>query len=276
LSKRRRRRPATQTPRGATQAAALASAGQSAATSGTAGRPPAASPTRSTRAEARADARAKSRAARRSRSSSKGRDRSLLFLGGGAIAIVGAAIAALLLTQGGSTPIASPSAPAASPATVTGDALPLFVATADDPAVGTPSPGFQASSFDGEPVSVSADGRAKLLLFLAHWCPHCQAEVPVVQDWVDAGRLPADVDLVSVATSIDASLPNYPPDAWLEREGWTPPTAVDPDNAIANQFGLPSFPYWVTVNADGSVAQRLTGELSPEQLDQLVAPLSAS
>ena len=32
-------------------------------------------------------------------------------------------------------------------------------------------------SFDGTPVEIAPDGKAKLVVFLAHWCPHCRAEV---------------------------------------------------------------------------------------------------
>ena len=123
-------------------------------------------------------------------------------------------------------------------------------------------------------TAITADGTAKLLLFLAHWCPHCQAEVPVVQDWVDAGSLPADVELISVSTAIDPGRPNYPPDAWLDREGWTAPVIVDESGAVADAYGLSAFPFWVFVNADGTVAGRLSGELTPEQLDTVVASLA--
>ena len=77
-------------------------------------------------------------------------------------------------------------------------------------------------------MAIAADGRPKILLFLAHWCPHCQREVPIVQGWLDAGGLPQNVDLISIATSIDPARPNYPPEAWLTREGWEPTVLVDP------------------------------------------------
>ena len=112
-----------------------------------------------------------------------------------------------------------------------------------------------------------------MLLFLAHWCPHCQAEVPLVQDWVDGGNLPADVELISISTSIDPNRPNYPPDEWLRTEGWTAPVITDESGAVADAYGLSAFPYWVFVNADGTVAGRLTGELTTDQLDQIVASL---
>ena len=42
-----------------------------------------------------------------------------------------------------------------------------------------PSPPSPASDFDGDDITIGADdGTAKVILFVAHWCPHCQAEVP--------------------------------------------------------------------------------------------------
>jgi thiol-disulfide isomerase/thioredoxin len=171
----------------------------------------------------------------------------------------------------GSLPPAGTSAPSGAPSPAANATLPPFEATANDPAVGRPIPEVDGKSFDGTPVSIKADGRPKLIVFLAHWCPHCQREVPVVQSWLDAKGMPAGVELVSVVTAIDPNRPNYPPDAWLAREHWQVPVIVDANGQIASNYGLTAFPYWVAVNANGSVAERLTGELTPEQLDALVA-----
>jgi thiol-disulfide isomerase/thioredoxin len=215
----------------------------------------------------------------------KGPPASVIVIGLGAILVVAVAIAAIALTP--TAPAAPGTAPAASGPAAAGSstpadtsspaanaALPAFVSSADDPAVGRPIPEVDGKSFDGTPVSIKADGRPKLIVFLAHWCPHCQREVPVVQSWLDAKGMPAGVELISVVTSIDPNRPNYPPDAWLAREHWTVPVIVDADGQIATRYGLTAFPYWVVVNANGTVAQRLTGELTPEQLDALVASLA--
>jgi thiol-disulfide isomerase/thioredoxin len=197
------------------------------------------------------------------------------ILGLAGLVIAGAAVAAIVLTQSGSTPAPSVSpsgaGSSATSAVVTGTALPAYAPGVADPAVGQPAPQVEGSSFDGTPVSIKADGRPKLILFIAHWCPHCQREVPVVQSWLDAKGLPDGVDLISVATAIDPTLPNYPPDAWLARERWSAPVIVDGDRRIATDYGLTAFPYWVAVGADGRVSDRLTGELTPDQLDALVA-----
>lgn len=104
---------------------------------------------------------------------------------------------------------------------VTGQPLPTFQSDAADTAQGTPAPAFTASTLDGKRAGYdpAADGPT-LLLFLAHWCPHCQREVPVVQDWLDGGGLPDGVNLLAVATAIDPSRPNYPPTlGWNAKAG---------------------------------------------------------
>jgi thiol-disulfide isomerase/thioredoxin len=156
-------------------------------------------------------------------------------------------------------------------ATVDGGDLGRFTAPTDDAAVGQTAPMIEGRDRDGDRISAPEAGRPTILLFVAHWCPHCRAEVPVVQDWVDDGGVPDDVDLVTVATSIDDTRPNFPPSDWLTDEGWSSPTVADADGSAAAAYGLSAFPYWVVVDGDGQIVLRVTGELTPAQLDRLVA-----
>jgi cytochrome c biogenesis protein CcmG/thiol:disulfide interchange protein DsbE len=205
----------------------------------------------------------------------------ILVLGIGALLLAAAALAAVVLTPA-APPATSPGGQSSAPpnsnasAAAGGAALPAYAAAADDPAVGRPIPEVDGAAFDGTPVTIKADGKPKLIIFLAHWCPHCQAEVPVVQAWIDSNGMPAGVELISVVTAIDPNRPNYPPDAWLASEHWQVPVIVDANGQVATSYGLTAFPYWVAVGADGTVAQRLTGELTPEQLDALVTLASSA
>jgi thiol-disulfide isomerase/thioredoxin len=158
----------------------------------------------------------------------------------------------------------------AEPVTVTGAALPPFDPTVADPAVGTPFPRFAGTGLDGEPLDITPGDEPLVLVFLAHWCPHCQAEVPRIQDWVEDGNPPDDVGFYGVSTGIDEGRPNYPSSDWFEREGWTVPTLVDVDNAAGTAAGLTAFPYYVVVDGNGNVVSRVSGEISTEQLTQLV------
>lgn len=163
---------------------------------------------------------------------------------------------------------------AAVPPVVTGTPLPKYdPAVASDAAVGQTIPTVAGTDFKGNPVSIDLNGKAKVLVFLAHWCPHCQTEVPLIQAWLDGGGSTGDVELISIATGINPAYPNYPPSAWLEREGWTVPVIADITGTVGPAYGLSAYPFWVFVGADGKVAGRLTGELSIANLQTILASL---
>jgi cytochrome oxidase Cu insertion factor (SCO1/SenC/PrrC family) len=193
------------------------------------------------------------------------------------VAVVVAMVAALVLAvaftvaSGGddddtATSTFDTSAAAVTPGT---PALPPLPEAGADPAVGRAAPPIEGIGRDGEELSLPATGRPTILVFVAHWCPHCQAEVPRLQQWIDEGALPEGVDVAAVATAYDPSRPNFPSSAWLEREGWTPPTVADADGAAAGAYGLTSFPYWVAVGADGTVVERRTGELTLQEVTDM-------
>jgi cytochrome c biogenesis protein CcmG/thiol:disulfide interchange protein DsbE len=144
-----------------------------------------------------------------------------------------------------------------------------------DQAIGMDAPTVTGADFDGNQVSIANDGTAKVVLFLAHWCPHCQAEVPRVQAWLDQTGGVDGVDIYSVATAISSAQSNYPPSEWLDREGWTSPVIVDDgDSSALRAFGNGGFPYWVFTNSDGTVALRLEGEIGVENLQAIMESLS--
>jgi len=145
-----------------------------------------------------------------------------------------------------------------------------------DPAVGQTIPKVVGQTFDGSPLTIDpAAGQPQLVIFLAHWCPVCQAEVPILQDWIDQGRLPEGVKVTSVATSVNPEKPNYPPSKWISREGWTPQVLLDDSGGSAAQaYGLPGFPYFVLTDAQGNVVQRGSGKLPVEQLEAAINAVS--
>ena len=192
-------------------------------------------------------------------------------------AIVVLALAALLIsTVGGDDGETGEGVEETRPVALEGSGLPVFdTAASPDPAVGRAAPRLEGLSFDGTPVAITPDGRPKLVVFLAHWCPHCQAEVPVIRQWLEDGGQPEGVDLYAVSTGVSRDRPNFPPSEWLADEGWTIPTLADDDESSgAAAYGLSSYPYFVAIGADGDVVARGSGELSPADLDQLVAAIS--
>jgi cytochrome c biogenesis protein CcmG, thiol:disulfide interchange protein DsbE len=201
------------------------------------------------------------------------------FVIAGIAAVVLIALVVALAAGGGGDDNTTTSGGNADPATtgtvaVSGNPLPQFTDTSDDAAVGMTLPTLEGNDQSGAPMTIGADGRPTMIVFVAHWCPHCQREVPVVQQWVDDGGLPEGVDLVSVSTAIDPNRPNYPPDAWLADEGWTAPVLVDADNSAAQAVGLSAYPFFVAIDDDGTVVLRATGELPTDQLDAIASTLA--
>lgn len=161
--------------------------------------------------------------------------------------------------------------------TITGDPLPEFETIAADTAVGMLIPEVVGADFAGTPVSITRDGRAKVIMFFAHWCGVCQQEVPLITDWLPGATLPEGVDLISVSTGVNPNQPNYPPSAWLEREGWAIPVILDDAGyRVADAFGLSAYPYFVFVDADGKVAVRLTGGLATARIESIINEMAGT
>ncbi len=154
---------------------------------------------------------------------------------------------------------------------VQGTALPAAATTGTDTAVGLTIPTVKGITFDESSVTISPDGKPKVIMGVAHWCPHCQAEVPRIQDWLDQNGMPADVELVALATSNDPTRTNFPAAPWLRKEGWSVPTMLDDkDNAAAQGLGITGFPAFIVVDKDGKVVFRTSGEITTAQWESLL------
>ena len=191
----------------------------------------------------------------------------LIIAGIAGLAIV-AIIAALLV----STP--SSNEPATEPVEVNGAALPPMT-SGDDPAIGMQLPTLSGVGVDGEPLVIGPEEGPVAIVVLAHWCPHCQAELPRLVDWLETNEVPDGVRLVALSTAIDPARPNYPPSAWLEREGWTQPTLVDDASSTALQaLGVANFPAFVTAGADGGIVARTSGEIGGDEFGALLEAIA--
>ena len=159
---------------------------------------------------------------------------------------------------------------------VVGDSLPQYAGENDDNvALGLAAPTFSAPDQNSEIFQLEKNGNSKALLFLAHWCGYCQQEVPVVQRFIDSNGVPRGIDVIAVATSIDRGRDNYPPQEWLEREGWSETQIYDLDREIGEAYGLNAFPYWVFLDKDLNVLARRTGNLPEDMIGALLIQLAS-
>jgi len=138
-------------------------------------------------------------------------------------------------------------------------------------------PDIEGISISGEPFKIQNDGRKKIILFLAHWCPHCQVEVEVFESWIKTRGVPEDFDIYGIATANNPSQEKYPPETWLKEGNWEFPTIIDTDSDnIAKIFGVTSFPYWVLVDSENKILTRLTGTFKEEDIDVIVSKMLES
>ncbi|MEQ1699918.1 MAG: sortase [Ilumatobacteraceae bacterium] len=162
---------------------------------------------------------------------------------------------------------------------ITGDALPLYDMTQIDPAVGMPAPAVVGYDFLGNEVDIDPTQGAHLVVFAAHWCPHCNAEMPRLIAAIDDGTIPSWLPVTLVSTAESVASANYPPAEWLASRGWTGRTIQDgpqgdgAPGTIAEAYGTTGFPYFVLIDDSGNIAARAAGEMTAEDLATFVGDL---
>jgi cytochrome c biogenesis protein CcmG/thiol:disulfide interchange protein DsbE len=157
---------------------------------------------------------------------------------------------------------------------VQGAPLESLPETGTDPAVGQKAPVVTGESFDRSPVTLAAKGKPTVIFFLAHWCPHCNREAPLlIADWAQHGQ-PAGVQLLSVTTGSNENAQNWPPSQWIAGLHWPVPVLADSKAMQAAQaFGLPGYPFFVMLKPDGTVFFRNSGEWPVADFNAKVAEL---
>ena len=177
-----------------------------------------------------------------------------------------------------STSVAGGVAPAEyQPVTTAGTELPVLGDANTDPtldaAFGKTPPSLNGYNFAGSPVSVvpGANQQAVMVVFLAHWCPHCNREVPRLITWKDQGQVPAGLRVIGITTSSRNDQANWPPSDWIEEMHWPFEVMADSEAAdAANAYGVDGFPFITILNSEGKVVGRHSGELEVADLNAFV------
>ena len=114
------------------------------------------------------------------------------------------------------------------PVEVIGDPLPTL-ATADpaaDPAIGTTAPVLVGEDYTGQPVRIDAAASGPtMVVVLAHWCPHCNVEIPRLNQLRDDGRIPDGVNVVAISSLVNPSGRQLPAGHMDHRDGLDVPGA---------------------------------------------------
>jgi cytochrome c biogenesis protein CcmG/thiol:disulfide interchange protein DsbE len=163
------------------------------------------------------------------------------------------------------------------PVAIEGPALPAFTSEIregdPDIALCETAPVVSGYDYAGEEITIDpANDGPTMVVLLAHWCPHCNREIPVLNEWRDSGEIPDSLNIVGVSTGIDPDGDNYPPGEWLEAVDWQWPVladsdagADDPDDDVVTSafraYGGTTFPTMLLIGSDGRLLARFSGEV---------------
>jgi thiol-disulfide isomerase/thioredoxin len=201
------------------------------------------------------------------------------FIAGGVAAAIAAIVAVVLVVGGGSSSSSTTTSTTTSnsgdvvtaaefqPVEAEGEMLVQLEDPNDDPARGKIAPVVNGFGFDGAPLTIEPTGKPMLVVFLAHWCPHCNAEIPRLIEWKDSGAMPADLGVVGVSTGARDDAPNWPPSQWVVDKAWPWPVMADnEDQNAAVAFGVSGYPGLILLDGDGKVLARRSGEADIDAL----------
>lgn len=161
----------------------------------------------------------------------------------------------------------------AQPVKVVGTALAPRSESGGDTEIGKKAPTLEGFGFDGTPITIEPgkDGKPIMIAFLAHWCSHCNYQLPQLVEWVGNGDLPDDLQLYAVATSLKEDGDHYPPSKWFRDNDWSKPVMADSTQfEAARAYGLDGLPFMVVIAPDGTLAARFSGETPAADVDKEV------
>ena len=138
--------------------------------------------------------------------------------------------------------------------------VPFDQSIADD-SIGTAAPVVSGESFDRTPITIGGPTDSPtMVVFLAHWCPHCNDEIPELIELEESGALPDDLEIIAVSTAVADDRDNYPPSEWLDEKGWPWAAMADNEELTAiSVFGGTAFPFTTILDEDGIVLGRRGG-----------------
>jgi len=152
-----------------------------------------------------------------------------------------------------------------SPATASIPTLP--VPGADGPQRGEEAPRFTITLMDGTVFDLAAhltgDGRPVFLNAWASWCVPCRNEMPALEA---ASRRHPGVLFLGIAVDDDPTAARE----FAAEVGVTYPLAVDESDTIGSAYLIPGLPTSILIDGEGTIVQRVFGEVDEDRLEELL------
>ncbi|MFZ0704900.1 MAG: TlpA disulfide reductase family protein [Candidatus Korobacteraceae bacterium] len=142
----------------------------------------------------------------------------------------------------------------------------LLLCTAADIAAQGHAPQFSVQALDGGSITNSSlSGNVVLVQFWATWCGYCRRDQPAVEqlqrDFADNGLTVLAVDVGESPQAVRTYLQKNPRSCQI---------ALDPDRAMAAQFGANAFPHYALLDRNGRIAGTLNGAGGEDGLRNLI------
>jgi peroxiredoxin len=141
-----------------------------------------------------------------------------------------------------------------------------LIAAAGPGTVGEKAPAFQATTLDGENVSLESAVAAKKWLFLtfwATWCPYCQAALPELKKVYESYKS-KDMIFLAVNPGVNDSLEKI--QLYVKKHDIPYPVVFDKGAIITRSFGVFGAPFVIIVDPAGMIRYR--GSDVPGDLDE--------
>ncbi len=135
--------------------------------------------------------------------------------------------------------------------------------------VGDPAPTFDLPGLDGGCVRLERlEGAPLVVNFWASWCHPCRQEFPMLQAAYDEHQRDG-LELVGVTyRDIDDDSRAFVAD---QDATWT--FATDPDQLVADAYGVKPIPQTIFIARDGTITARFYGPLTADDLDTELAKI---
>jgi thiol-disulfide isomerase/thioredoxin len=128
-------------------------------------------------------------------------------------------------------------------------------------------PNFTLNSLENNEIELNGVLKEKpvVLSFWATWCPNCQRHMPIVQDYYD--ELSDDVEILAV----DLREPRALVEEFVDRNKITYPILLDTEGIVGIEYDVAYTNYHVLINQDGTLFKEVLGDLSKEDIEELIA-----